>query len=82
MGANGLAIFITTAIGPGTHVISASYGGDATFLPSNSNQITEQIDDLLISRVGNNNTTILPGTTVSYTLQLTPAVAATSSSTP
>ena len=75
MGANGQAVFITTAIGPGTHVISASYGGDATFLPSNSNQITEQIDDLLINRVGNNNTTILPGTTVLYTLQLAPAVA-------
>ena len=75
MGSNGLAVFTTTAIGPGVHVISASYAGDATFLPGNSTQITEQIDDLLISRVGNNNTTILPGTTVSYTLQLTPAVA-------
>jgi hypothetical protein len=75
MGANGQAVFTTTAIGPGTHVISASYAGDATFLPSSSNQITEQIDDLLINRVGNNNTTIMPGTTVSYTLQVTPAVA-------
>ncbi len=75
MGANGQAVFTTTAIGPGTHVISASYAGDTTFRPSNSNQITEQIDDLLINRLGNNNTTILPGTTVSYSLQLTPAVA-------
>ena len=75
MGANGQAVFTTTTIGPGVHVISASYAGDATFLPSGSNQITEQIDDLLINRVGNNNTTILPGTTVSYSLQLTPAVA-------
>jgi hypothetical protein len=75
MGANGQAVFTTTSIGPGVHVISASYGGDATFLPSNSNQITEQIDDLGISRVGKNNTTILPGTTVIYTLQVTPYVA-------
>jgi Bacterial Ig-like domain (group 3)/FG-GAP-like repeat len=75
MGATGQAVFTTTSIGPGVHVISASYGGDATFLPSNSNQITEQIDDLLINRVGNNNTTILPGTTVLYTLQVAPAVA-------
>ena len=74
MGANGQAVFTTTSIGPGVHVISASYGGDATFLPSSSNQITEQIDDLGISRVGNNNTTILPGTTVIYTLQVTPYV--------
>ena len=75
MGANGQAVFTTTAIGPGVHVISASYAGDATFRPSNSNQITEQIDELMISRVGNNNTTILPGTTVVYTLQVTPQVA-------
>jgi Bacterial Ig-like domain (group 3)/FG-GAP-like repeat len=75
MGANGQAVFTTATIGPGVHVISASYTGDATFLPSNSNQVTEQIDDLLINRVGNNNTTILPGTTVLYTLQLAPAVA-------
>jgi hypothetical protein len=77
MGANGQAILTmnSSAIGPGVHVISASYGGDATFLPSSSNQITEQIDELMISRVGNNNTTILPGTTVVYTLQVTPQVA-------
>jgi hypothetical protein len=77
MGANGQAVFTlaTATIGPGVHVISASYAGDATFLPSNSNQITEQIDELMISRVGNNNTTILPGTTVVYTLQVTPQVA-------
>jgi Bacterial Ig-like domain (group 3)/FG-GAP-like repeat len=77
MGANGQAILTinSSAIGPGVHVISASYGGDTTFLPSSSNQITEQIDDLLINRVGTNNTNILPGTTVVYTLQLTPAVA-------
>jgi hypothetical protein len=75
MGANGQAVFTTTSIGPGVHAISASYAGDATFLPSNSNQITEQIDDLLINRVGNNNTTIVPGATVIYTLQVAPAVA-------
>jgi Bacterial Ig-like domain (group 3)/FG-GAP-like repeat/FG-GAP repeat len=77
MGANFQAIFTldTSSIGPGVHVISASYSGDRTFLPSNSNQISEQVDDLGISRVGNNNTNILPGTTVIYTLQLTPYVA-------
>jgi hypothetical protein len=75
MGANGQAVFTTTTIGPGVHIISASYSGDKTFLSSSSNQITEQIDDLLINRVGNNNTTILPGTTVVYTLQVAPAVA-------
>lgn len=77
MGANFQAILTldTSSIGPGVHVISASYSGDKTFLPSNSNQVSEQVDDLGISRVGNNNTNILPGTTVIYTLQLTPYVA-------
>lgn len=77
MGANGQAVFTTSSIGPGVHGITASYSGDTTFLPSTSSQILVTIDDLLINRVGNNNTTILPGTTVLYTLQVAPAVANT-----
>jgi Bacterial Ig-like domain (group 3)/FG-GAP-like repeat len=74
MGANGQAVYTTTSIGPGTHFITASYGGDPTFLPSSANAITVTIDELRILRVGNNNTTILPGTTVVYTLQVMPQV--------
>jgi hypothetical protein len=77
MGANGQAVFTTSSIGPGVHDITASYGGDATFLASSSSKTTVTIDELMISRVGNNNTTILPGTTVAYTLQVTPQVAST-----
>jgi hypothetical protein len=77
MGANGQAVFTTSSIGPGVHNITASYSGDATFLASSSSQITVTIDDLLINRVGNNTTTILPGTTVAYTIQVAPAVAST-----
>jgi hypothetical protein len=77
MGANGQAVFTTSSIGPGVHNITASYSGDATFLASSSSQITVTIDDLLINRVGNNTTTILPGTTVAYTIQVAPAVATT-----
>jgi Bacterial Ig-like domain (group 3)/FG-GAP-like repeat len=75
MGANGKAVYTTTSIGLGVHAISASYGGDPSYLPSSSNQVTVTIDDLLINRVGSNNTTIVPGTTVLYTLQVAPAVA-------
>ncbi len=74
MGANGQAVYTTTSIGPGSHFITASYGGDPTFLPSSANAITVTIDELRILRVGNNNTTILPGTTVVYTLQVMPQV--------
>jgi hypothetical protein len=75
MGANGQAVYTTSSMGSGAHIITASYGGDPSFLPSKSNSVTVTIDNLLISRVGNNNTTILPGTTVVYTLQVAPTVA-------
>jgi len=74
MGANGQAVFTTSSIAWGTHVITASYSGDPTFLPGSSNQVSVTICDLMIARVGNNNTTILPGTTVVYTLKVTPQV--------
>jgi hypothetical protein len=74
MGPNGQAVLTTTSIGPGTHLVTASYTGDPTFLPSSSNQVTVTICELMINRVGNNNTTILPGTTVVYTLKVTPQV--------
>ncbi len=77
MGANGQAVLTISTIGPGVHSITASYGGAPGFLPSASNAVTVTIDELRITRVGNNNTTILPGTTVVYTLQVEPQVATT-----
>jgi hypothetical protein len=77
MGANGQAVFTTTAIGPGHHIIIASYSGDPSYLASTANTVPVQIDELRILRVGNNNTNVLPGTTVVYTFQLTPQVATT-----
>jgi hypothetical protein len=77
MGANGQAVFTTTAIGPGHHIIIASYSGDPDYLASTANTVPVQIDELRILRVGNNNTNILPGTTVVYTIQVEPQVATT-----
>jgi hypothetical protein len=77
MGANGQAVFTTTTIGPGHHTIIASYSGDPDYLASTSNTVPVQIDELRILRVGNNNTNILPGTTVVYTIQVEPQVATT-----
>ena len=74
MGPNGQAVFTTSSILWGNHVITASYAGDPTFLPSNSGNVTIAICDLMIARVGHNNTTILPGTTVNYSLEVTPQV--------
>ena len=64
-------------MGPGVHSIAASYSGDPIFPASSSNAVSVTIDELRILRIGNNNSTILPGTTVVYTLQVEPQVATT-----
>jgi hypothetical protein len=75
--ANGQAVLTISSMGPGVHSITASYGGDPIFPPSSSNAVSVKIDELRLLRVGNNNTTILPGTTVVYTIEVQPQVATT-----
>jgi Bacterial Ig-like domain (group 3)/FG-GAP-like repeat len=77
IGVNGQAVLTLTSIGPGVHSVTASYGGAPGFLASNSNAVSVQIDELRVLPAANNNTTILPGTTVVYTLQVQPQVATT-----
>ena len=74
MGANGQVVFTTTAIGPGVPMsLAPAMAEMRRSCLAAQITITEQIDDLLINQVGNNNTTILPGTTVLYTFQVAPA---------
>jgi hypothetical protein len=75
VGANGQAALTISSMGPGVHSIAASYSGDAIFPASSSNAVSVKIDELRLLRVGNNNTTILPGTTVLYTIEVQPQVA-------
>jgi Bacterial Ig-like domain (group 3)/FG-GAP-like repeat len=77
VGLNGQAVLTISSMGPGIHSITASYGGDTIFPPSSSNAVSVKIDELRLLRVGNNNTTILPGTTVVYTIEVQPQVATT-----
>jgi hypothetical protein len=72
--AAGQAIYITTSLADGAQNVTASYSGDASYTPSTAGPITITISDLQIARKGNGNTTILPGTTVIYTMQVTPQV--------
>lgn len=44
---NGRATFSTTSLSVGPHSITASYGGDANFLPSASSALTQQVDTSL-----------------------------------
>ena len=75
--AAGIAVYTTSILGDGMQTITATYSGDTNYLTSTSAAITVTISDLLIARKGNNNTTILPGTTVVYTMQVTPQVIST-----
>ena len=77
IGANGQAVLTVSFIAAGVHSITASYSGNAIFPASSSNAVSITIDDLSIVRVGNNNTTIVPGTTVAYTLKVMPQAANT-----
>jgi hypothetical protein len=77
IGANSQAALTVSFIAAGVHSITASYSGNPIFPASSSNAVSVTIDDLSIVRVGNNNTTILPGTAVAYTLKVNPQVANT-----
>jgi hypothetical protein len=77
MNASGQAVLTVTSIGPGVHSIIATYSGGASFPATSSNTVSVQIDEMRLFRVGNNNTTILPGTTVVYAIQVQPQVATT-----
>ncbi len=73
--ATGQAAYTTSGLADGVHSITASYTGDAIYQGIASSALSITISDLQVSRVGKNNTTILPGTTVVYTLQVAPMVA-------
>ncbi len=76
--AAGQAAYTTSTLADGVHSITASYSGDPIFPASTSSALSYAISDLQVARVGNNNnTTILPGTIVVYTLQVQPRVATT-----
>jgi hypothetical protein len=72
--AAGQAIYITTSLADGAQSITASYSGDPSYTSSTAGPITVTISDLQIARKGNGDTTVLPGTTVVYTMQVTPEV--------
>ncbi len=75
--AAGVAVYTTNVLADGMQSVTATYSGDPSYLTSNSAAITVTISDLQIARKGTNNTTILPGTTVVYTMQVTPEVMST-----
>jgi Bacterial Ig-like domain (group 3)/FG-GAP-like repeat len=71
----GTASFTTSALGDGNFHMYAKYSGDVVYAAAQSAMLPLTISDLQVTRVGKNNTTIIPGTTVVYTLQVAPVVA-------
>jgi hypothetical protein len=70
--ASGLATFSTSSLATGAHSITAVYGGDTTFAPVTSAALTETVEDFTVS-VSNGTSTVTPGETASYALQVGPA---------
>ena len=75
--AAGQASYTTTSLGDGMQSVTASYSGDPGYLSSTAAAVVVTISDLQVARKGSNDTTILPGTTVVYTMQVTPQVIST-----
>ncbi len=73
----GQASFTTTGLAEGTDSITASYSGDAGFLPSTSTALSITLSDLQVTRSGSGTPIVVPGTTVMYTLKVAPLVAGT-----
>ena len=70
---NGVATLNTTALPPGTDVITASYPGDTNFAAANSNPVTVTVTPLTTTTLNAVPTTL----TVGQTLTLTATVTAT-----
>jgi hypothetical protein len=74
---SGQAVFTTSSLGDVVHSITATYGGDPSYLATTSNVVSVTISDLQVTRLDKISPIVLPGTTVNYSLQVAPQVAST-----
>ncbi len=74
---SGLAVFTTSSLADGVHSITATYGGDPSYLSTTSNVVSVTISDLQVTRLDKIAPIVLPGTTVNYSLQVAPQIATT-----
>jgi hypothetical protein len=75
LSATGQAVYTTSVLADGKHSITATYGGDPSYLATTSNAVSVQIDDLAVTRLDKISPTVVPGTAVTYSLQAAPQVA-------
>jgi hypothetical protein len=72
---NGQATFQTSALAPGPHTITATYGGDKTFLGS-SGSVVQSVSQLLSGTTLSGPTSAAAGQKVTYTASVSPNNAA------
>jgi Bacterial Ig-like domain (group 3)/FG-GAP-like repeat len=73
----GQVVYATSSLTDGKHSITATYGGDPSYLATTSNAVSVQIDDLAVTRLDKISPIVVPGTAVTYSLQAAPQVAST-----
>jgi hypothetical protein len=77
LNAAGQAIYTSSSLADGKHSITATYGGDPSYLATSSSAVSVQIDDLAVTRLDKISPIVVPGTAVTYQLQAAPQVAST-----
>ncbi len=76
LNASGVATFTTSNLAVASHSITASYGGDANYLPGPSSVLTEAVVDFTITIQGA-SFTVIPGSTATYAFLVSPSGGAT-----
>lgn len=71
---NGVAVYSASSLAVGSHVVTASYSGDANFLPATAT-LTEVVQDftLVLGSSSSSSQTVQRGAAVTYSLLLNPS---------
>jgi hypothetical protein len=73
--ANGSASFTTASLSPGTHSVTASYGGSSNYAAANSNVLSQIVKANTSVALSSSLNPSIAGTAVTFTALVTPATA-------
>ncbi len=73
----GNAAFSTNSLSAGTHIITAAYSGDSTFMTSTSAPLSNVVADFTNKATGTTTQNLFPGDSTTYTFVLTPVGSST-----
>jgi hypothetical protein len=74
---SGIATLSIATLVAGTHLLTASYAGDANHFPASNAPLTQMLVDFSVSSASMNTATINPGGSASYSITLGPVIPAT-----